>query len=241
MTPSSTDSTFPPEFWKGVRDQAPILLGVVPFGLIFGALAVASGMTGLETQAFSVVLFAGSAQFISVGMLADNSATLVILATIFVVNLRHVLYSATLSSHLQRLPPRWKVVLSWLLTDEAFATTSSRLVRKGSGGIQWYLLGTGLTLWLSWQISTAVGALLGSQVSAGIPLEFALPLTFIALLVPILMDRPNIASALVAAVVATLLWELPYRLGLMAGILAGIGTGMVLSQGEERSDYASRS
>lgn len=237
----TSDDASAPRFraiWNGIRDQLPILLGVVPFGIIFGALAVASGLTALEAQAFSFILFAGSAQFIAVGMLAENSAVLVILGTVLVVNLRHVLYSATLAPYLDRLPARWKVTLSWLLTDEAFATTVSHIVREGSAGLRWYLLGTGLTLWFSWQVSTAFGALVGGEISTGIPLEFALPLTFIALLVPVLKGRPNIAAAVVAAAVAAVLWQAPYRLGLMAGILAGVAAGILLSGGDELENAA---
>lgn len=223
-------------FWNGVRDQLPILLGVVPFGMIFGALAVASGLTALEAQAFSLILFAGSAQFIAVGMLAENSAVLIMLGTVLIVNVRHLLYSASVAPYLDHLPARWKIALSWLLTDEAFATTASRLLREGSAGLHWYLLGTGLTLWLSWQVSTALGALVGGGIPAGIPLEFALPLTFIALLVPVLKGRPNIAASVVAAAVAAALWRAPYRLGLMAGILAGVAAGMVFSIGDELED-----
>lgn len=219
-------------FLLGIRDQLPILLGVVPFGLIFGALAVATGLSTLEAQAFSLILFAGSAQFISVSMLAEGSPVLVILATIFIVNLRHALYSATLAPRLENLSARWRALLGWLLTDEAFATTATYVAQKGGQQLRWYLLGTGLALWSSWQVSTAFGALVGGQMPVRIPLEFALPLTFIALLAPTLRDRATLAAAVVATAVALLFWQAPYHLGLLAGILAGVSAGVLSLPGE---------
>lgn len=221
-------------FLAGVRDQLPILLGVVPFGLIFGALAVASGLSALEAQAFSLILFAGSAQFISVSMITERSPVPVILATIFIVNLRHALYSATLAPKLEALSARWRAVVGWLLTDEAFATTASYAARVGGQQVHWYLLGTGLALWSSWQASTAFGALVGAQLPDQVPLEFALPLTFIALLVPSLRDRASLTAALVAPAVAVLLWQAPYRLGLLGGILAGVAIGVLIERPQVR-------
>ncbi|MCX6071227.1 MAG: AzlC family ABC transporter permease, partial [Chloroflexi bacterium] len=133
------------EFLAGARDQLPLLLGVVPFGLIFGALTISAGIPAHDAQAFSVFIFAGSAQFVAIGLVAGQTPALLIIATILVVNLRHILYSASLGPHVQHLPLRWKVPLAWLLTDEAFATASLRYRREGRQDAHWYFLGTGLT------------------------------------------------------------------------------------------------
>ncbi len=146
-------------FVQGVQDQVPILLGVIPFGLIFGALAVSQGISGWATQGLSILVFAGSAQFVAAELAGSGAPALLIVFTILVVNLRHMLYSASLAPHFRRLPLRWRAVLAWLLTDEAFATTSSRVSRGNTHQLHWYLLGTGLALWACWQISTAVGNL----------------------------------------------------------------------------------
>lgn len=218
------------EFLRGLRDQLPILLGVVPFGLIFGALAVSAGIPPLEAQAFSLLVFAGSAQFVAVGLLAEGAPAAVVVLTILVVNLRHVLYSATLSPHYRRLPRRWRLALAWLLTDEAFATTSLRYRRPPTDGAHWYALGTGLALWASWQASTAAGVLLGARVPPGWSLDFALPLTFLALLAPTLTDRPTWAAAAVAGVSAVAMAGLPYRLGLLLAVLAGLAAGLAVER-----------
>ena len=213
------------EFLAGARDQLPLLLGVVPFGLIFGALAVSAGLPAFEAQAFSVFIFAGSAQFVAIGLVAGQTPALLIVATILVVNLRHMLYSAALGPHVQHLSLRWKVPLAWLLTDEAFATASLRYRRDDRQHAHWYFLGTGLTLWSSWQLSTLLGIALGARIPESWSLDFALPLTFLAILVPQVRDRPSLAAALSAGVLAVALAAMPLKLGLMVSILVGVGVG----------------
>lgn len=214
------------EFLTGVRDQLPILLGVIPFGLIFGALSISVGLSALEAQGFSLFVFAGSAQFIAVSLIGEMAPGLVIVATIFVVNLRHALYSASMSPYFDPLRMLWKLSLSWLLTDEAFATSSTYYQRGKATNAHWYMLGTGMALWTAWQISTALGILLGGEIPTSFPLAFALPLTFIALLVPTLLDRASVAAAVSAGVFAVLLSGLPLRLGLLIGALVGVGVGV---------------
>jgi 4-azaleucine resistance transporter AzlC len=221
------------EFLHGLRDQLPILLGVVPFGLIFGALARNAGIPALESQAFSLLIFAGSAQFIATGLVVEATPAVVVVLTILLINLRHMLYSATMAPHLQRLNLRWKIALSWLLTDEAFAIASARYRRDQEGHPHWYFLGTGLTLWASWQISTFLGISLGSILPGTTLLDFALPLTFLALLTPSLVDRVTISVAVTAGILAVLLAGLPFKLGLMIAVLSSVGLGVWL---EARQD-----
>lgn len=214
----------------GVRAQIPILLGVVPFGLIFGALAISQGIPAWVTMGLSLFVFAGSAQFVAAGMLASAAPAAVIVATILVINLRHVLYSASLAPRLRRLPLRWRAPLAWLLTDEAFATTSTHFQTGHERAGHWYMLGSGLTLWASWQVSTAFGVFVGAQVPSNWSLEFALPLTFLALLTPTLIDRPTVLAAVTAGVTAVGLAWLPFKLGLLAASLLGIGMGLALER-----------
>ena len=216
------------EFLAGMRAQLPILLGVVPFGVIFGALARSAGIPPLEAQGFSLLVFAGSAQFVAAGLVAEAAPPLVIVLTILIVNLRHMLYSATMAPHFERLPRRWKIPLAWLLTDEAFAVGVLRYRRPDTRFAHWFFLGTGLALWGSWQLSTAAGIALGGLIPASWMLDFALPLTFMALLAPTLEDRPANAAALTAAVVAVALAGLPYRLGLLLAALSGVAAGTAL-------------
>ena len=211
-----------------MRDELPILLGVAPFGIIFGVLAVQAGLPREQAQAMSSVIFAGSAQFITAQLLGQNAPALVIVLTVIVVNLRHALYSASVAPHIKHLSGAWKAVLAYLLTDEAYAVAITRynqgvLVPRTGDQIaevrgtssydvtlryaHWYFLGCGLTLWLAWQISTAIGVFIGAQVSESVRsiLDFTLPLTFIAIVVPNLKDKASLASAICAGIVAVLL------------------------------------
>ena len=229
------------EFLAGVRAQLPILLGVAPFGMIYGVLAMGAGLPSSAAQAMSSVVFAGSSQFIGANLFAASAPFLVIVVTTFVVNLRHALYSASIAPYLERLPLRWKFLFAYLLTDEAYAVAiiryrrdpplpvgeESRVREKSHHS---YYLGTALALWTTWQLSTAIGIFFGAQVPASWALDFALPLTFIAIVIPALADRPAVVSALVGATVAVAAYEWPYKLGLMAAALAGIVAGLVAEQ-----------
>ncbi|HEX9077316.1 MAG TPA: AzlC family ABC transporter permease [Anaerolineae bacterium] len=217
------------EFFAGVRAQMPLLIGVVPFGLIYGALSVQLKVPAPIAQAMSSIIFAGSSQFIAAPLIATSTPNIIIVLTVFVVNLRHALYSASVAPFLKPLPRRWKLLLAYLLTDEAYAVaithyhTPDTVTHK-----HWYFLGTGMTLWFSWQLSTAFGIFVGAQLPASWSLDFALPLTFIAILVPMLRSRAYIIAALVAGAVGVLAIHLPYKLGLMVAALLGIIAGMIL-------------
>jgi 4-azaleucine resistance transporter AzlC len=216
-------------FWAGVRAEIPLLIGVFPFGLIYGALALTAGLSPVAAQMMSSILFAGSAQFITTQLVQGSTPGLVIVLTIAVVNLRHVLYSASLAPYAASLSTRWKILLSYLLTDEAYAPSILRYEKEGvTPHAHWFWLGAGLSLWLIWQISTALGIFLGTALPESWPLDFALPLTFIAMVVPVLKTRPAIAAALSAGVVALVAFSLPYKLGLVLAALVGILVGTLL-------------
>jgi 4-azaleucine resistance transporter AzlC len=227
-------------FWAGARAEIPLLIGVFPFGMIYGALALNAGLSTVEAQMMSSMVFAGSAQFITTQLVHDLAPGFVIVLTIAVVNLRHVLYSASLAPYLTALPTRWKVLLSYLLTDEAYAPTVIHYETEGSTPYaHWFLLGAGLSLWTTWQISTALGIFLGTAIPELWSLDFALPLTFIAMVVPVLKNRPAIAAALSAGIVALFAFSLPYKLGLILAALVGIGVGTLL-EGKRGMIYDAR-
>lgn len=217
------------QFWAGIRAEIPLLIGVFPFGLIYGALALNAGLSPAAAQMMSSIVFAGSAQFITSQLVHELTPGLVIVLTIAVVNLRHVLYSASLAPYLASLPTRWKVLLSYLLTDEAYAPTVVHYEKNGlTPYTHWFWLGAGLSLWLIWQTSTALGIFLGAAIPESWSLDFALPLTFIAMVVPVLKDRPATAAALSAGAVALAAYSLPYKLGLILAALVGILVGTLL-------------
>lgn len=223
------------EFLAGLRAELPILLGVAPFGMIYGVLALSAGIPPATAQAMSAVVFAGSSQLVTTQMVASASPAALIVLTIGVVNLRHALYSASIAPYLQKLSPAWKRLLSYLLTDEAYAVSIIHYQQTEAGVASradeldrrhWFFLGAGLALWSTWQLSTALGIFLGQQVPASWSLDFTLPLTFIALLVPSLQDRHSLAAALVAGSVAVLAFSLPLKLGLILAALVGVLAGL---------------
>jgi 4-azaleucine resistance transporter AzlC len=216
-------------FWAGARAEIPLLIGVFPFGMIYGALALNAGLSPAAAQMMSSMVFAGSAQFITAQLVHESTPGFVIVLTIAVVNLRHMLYSASLAPYLASLPTRWKALLSYLLTDEAYAPTILHYEKNGvTPHAHWFWFGAGCALWIFWQISTAVGVFLGAAIPESWSLDFALPLTFIAMLVPVLRGHPGIAAALSAGVVALLAFSLPYKFGLIVAALVGILVGTLL-------------
>jgi 4-azaleucine resistance transporter AzlC len=215
------------EFYAGIRAALPLLIGVSPFGMIYGVLALGAGLSAGAAQAMSVIVFAGSAQFVITQLIGLGTPWGVIVLTAFVVNVRHVLYSVSIAPHLRPLPSSWKGLLSYLLTDEAYAVAITRYNHHTAGAHRhWFFLGAGLTLWCGWQISTAVGLLLGGQVPSKWSLDFTLPLIFIALVVPAIKDRADVAAALTAGGAAMLVAGLPLKLGLVGAALAGVLGGL---------------
>ncbi|WP_445939585.1 AzlC family ABC transporter permease [Pseudomonas sp.] len=221
------------QFLYGVRDSIPMIVGILPFGLIYGALASLAGLSLGQAIGMSLLVYAGSAQFIAISLLTLGSGALVILLTTLVVNLRHVLYSAALQPYVGRLSQRWRVPLAFGLTDETFAVVQRRYLARGmTEHGQWYHAGVALALYLSWVSSSLVGALFGQGVPnlAGWGLDFAMLATFIGIVVPALRNQPQIAAALVAGAVALLCHAWPYKLGLMAAALSGITVGVWLER-----------
>lgn len=225
-------------FIEGVRAEVPILIGVFPFGLIYGALAINSGLSTTAAQLMSSIVFAGSAQFITAQLFKEGAPALVMILTIAVVNLRHMLYSASLAPYLKDLSIRWKVLLSYLLTDEAYAPSILHYEKEGLVHFKhWFLFGAGISLWLNWQVSTAIGVFLGASIPENLSLDFALPLTFIAMIVPVMKKQPVVAAALSAGATALLAYSLPYKLGLILAALVGILVGTLL-EGREAAKEA---
>ena len=255
------------EFLAGCRDEAPLLLGVAPFGMIYGIAALAAGVPAWLAQLASAVVFAGAAQLVIVQMLTAGAGFVPIALTSGLLNLRHVLYSASMAEYVRHLPRRWRLLLAYVLTDEAYAVAVLRYQRRetatpppgGSGASResaseasadtlaaatgkavhaeaphaspsedlrhWYFLGAGFTLWAGWQLSTAAGLLFGATIPAEWELDFAVPLTFIALLTLLLRERAGQAAALAAALGALAFAALPYKLGLVAAIVLGLAAG----------------
>ncbi|MBI5792953.1 MAG: AzlC family ABC transporter permease [Rhodocyclales bacterium] len=221
-------------FSIGLRAVMPLLLGVAPFGVIYGVVALQSGIPALAAMAMSTIVFAGSAQFLLAQLVGAGAPFLLAAGAVGLVNLRHALYSASVAPVLARLPQRWKILLAYLLTDEAYAAAIPHLLADARGPqpsrAHWILLGSGVGLWSGWQVSTLAGVLIGSSLPADMGLDFALPLTFIAIVVPMISTRALFAAAIAAGAAAVALAALPYKLGLFLGALAGLAVGAALGR-----------
>lgn len=215
----------------GASDTVPLLVGAVPFGVIFGTLAAAGPLGPWDGQLMSLLVFAGSAQFIALGLVASHTGLLVIWLTTFVVNLRHMLYGAALLPSVAHLPLRWRALLGFLLTDELFAVMTGRQARHPNLPLsRWYYLGSGVAMYLNWQLCTLAGLSFGASFpelrSWG--LDYAMVATFVAILVPQLGRLPHLGAAAAAGLIAYAAQDLPYKAGLMAGVLVGVLVGLAL-------------
>ena len=153
------------QFMTGVRDTIPLLIGALPFGLIYGTIAVTSGLSMYAAMAMSLFVFAGSAQFIAVGLVILNTPVSIIILTTFIVNLRHMLYSASLLPYLKKLPKKWLIPLAFWLTDETYAVTVLRYSKgKDSKYKHWFQLGSSIAMYVNWQFWCLLGMIIGKNI-----------------------------------------------------------------------------
>lgn len=219
------------EFWAGARAVLPLVLSAIPFGILYGALALEANLSPAAALAMSIFVFAGSSQFVGANLVKNLAPIPVIVLTTFVVNLRHALYSATLAPYLKHLGQKWLLPLGFMMTDEAFAVTVSRF--EGEHGDSphrhWYMFGAELAMYVNWQICTIIGIVAGSLMgdTSGLGLEFAMSVTFIGIVVPLIRNRPMVVAAVVAGVVALFTFQLENKIGLMLSATAGIAAGYI--------------
>ena len=155
------------------------MFGVIPFGLVFGVIGIESGLTSLQTILLSSILFGGASQVVFAQLWAGGVPALILGSSVCVINIRHVLYSASVASYLKHLSLGWRLLLGYLLTDEAYAVSIRRFTNGYPGKFQhFHLLGSGSLLWASWQTSTIAGVFVGETIPETWSLSFAIPLNF---------------------------------------------------------------
>lgn len=220
----------------GGRAVSPLLLAIVPFGLVLGVTAAASetvgGPLGIAT---SSIIFAGAAQLVTVQLLDAGSSFAVVIVTALVVNVRHLMYSAAMAPHFSEYPRRSRLLLPYLLTDQSFALSMLRYqTTEDPEYKRWYFIGSGMTLWISWQLSTIAGVVLGAQIPESLGLDFAIPLVFLVLLIPTVQARPGLVAAVFGGLIAVVASGAPYSLGLVIGALSGVAAGVAAERWAER-------
>jgi 4-azaleucine resistance transporter AzlC len=218
-------------FFKGVTDVSPLMIPVVPFGIIFGVLAIDLGLTPITTMAMSIIIFGGASQIIFLQLLSGGASSLVILSSVGAVNSRHLLYGAILSEHMSDFKIIWKIIISYFLVDQAFAVTNSYLKKSYDKDKAFHSFGAGATCWVVWQITTLIGIFLGSIIPEKLGLSFAVPLTFLALLVNDFRKLINVIVIIVSGLVATLGYELiPFKAYVIVAATVGLIAAMVLTK-----------
>ena len=212
---------------EGIRATAPILVGVVPFGMIYGVVAVSEGIDRLPAILMSSIVFAGASQIAAAELWGQGAPFAIVVATGLVINLRFLMYSASLAPHMTGLSPWQRWLGSYLLTDQAYAVSVIRFQDHTELHRFGFYFGSSIVLWTTWQASSALGVLVGLQVPASWGLEFSVPLMFLALLVPSLRAPTPVLVAVVSGVAAVALHGLPLHLGLMAAATTGLLVGAV--------------
>lgn len=231
----------------GMRSVAPMLIGVIPFGLVAGATPATNGVGGGAAIGFSTFVFAGASQLTAIDSLADGASALVAVLAACTVNLRLLLYSASLAPHVAELSLRRRLLMGYVLTDQAYAVSISRWTADedaaAAGGPPApslerraaFYFGAAVLLWANWQVVTVIGILIGSAVPDSLPLDFAVPLVFLVLLVPAITSRPAAVAALVGGVTALIAAEAgPAHMEVLFGAVGGIAAGAWAEARQER-------
>ena len=224
-------SSKPKIFLKGIIDVSPLMIPVIPFGLIFGVLAIDVGFTPLETMGMSVIVFGGASQIILLQLFSGGASSIVIISSVGAVNSRHLLYGAVVSEHLSDLKIIWKIIISYFLVDQAFARSNEYLRNSKDNNKYFHLVGGGVTCWIIWQTTTFLGIVLGSLIPEKLGLSFAVPLTFLALLVNDFRKLINVVVIIVSGLVATFGYNLiPYKAYVIVAGLTALVVATILTK-----------
>ena len=217
-------------FTKGVLDTLPLLIPVFPFGLIIGVIGIDLGFSPLMVYISSLIVFSGSAQIVLFQLMSGGASPLVTLTSVGVTNSRHFLYGAVLSEYLENLSTTWKAFLSYFLVDQSFAL-SHKFFKKNSTlkNKHFYLLGSGFALWVVWQISSLVGIFLGSIVPEELGLSFAIPLTFLSLIIHEFRKFDHLVVICVSGVLAIIFYEIPFKAYIITASLGALFIAWIIT------------
>lgn len=230
VTPSKTKS-----FLAGALAVMPLTIAVIPWGILAGSFALEVGLTPVESQAMSAIIFAGSAQLVALGMIKAGIGISSILITTLLITSRHLLYAMAMRTHISPLPLKWRLGLGFLLTDELFAIANQ--AHKGDSPAQhqfdrWYALGGGLTFYLGWNIATLLGIVAGQSIDnlGDLGLDFAIAATFIAIVVPTVKKPSILVCVLVSLTLAVVCAVFAIQAGLLIAAISGMAAGMTYAK-----------
>ena len=215
----------------GVKDIAPHLLSVFPFGIIFGAIGIELGFSPLFTYATSIIIFAGASQIVFLQLLSGGASSFIAITSVAIINSRHLLYGAVLSEYLQKISLLKKLFISYFMVDQGFAVSNQYFKKNPQEKFNYYhLLGSGITLWFCWQVSTILGIYLGSIVPNQLGLKFAIPLTFIAVIVNELRKFDHVIVMIVSGLAATFFYNAPYKTYIIISPMVGLFAAMIINK-----------
>jgi len=190
---------------KGITDVGPLMIPVLPFGIIYGVIGMELGLSAYMTFGMSIIIFGGASQIVLLQLFSGGASSFVIITSVTAVNSRHLLYGAVFTEYLSHLKFLWKMILSYVLIDQAFAVSNTFFKEnKDNKNKHYHLLGAGFTCWTIWQISTILGIVLGSVIPEKLGLSFTISLTFLAILINDFRKFKNIIVILVSGIVATI-------------------------------------
>lgn len=228
---------------QGVIAGMPFILVIVPFSTLFGVLATEAGLSVFETLAFSVVVIAGAAQFTALQLMQENAPTAIVLLSALAVNLRMAMYSASLTPYLGSAPLWQRALCAYVTVDQSYVVGISKFEQEPDMTVPErvrFFIGAVTPVVPLWYIFTLVGALLGAQVPDGWALDFAIPITFLAMIAPMFRTLAHVVAAFVAVAVALPAAGVPYSLGLLiagiSGMMAGAQTELWLERREARDE-----
>ena len=232
---SSTPLRLNPQFLAAVKACLPVLPGVLAFAAISGVAMVAAGMPHYMAMAMSFLVYAGNSQLAALQLISTGTPIAIAVLAGLVINLRFAIYSLSIAPHLAAAGPRWRPMLSYLLSDNGYAMALRGFERPLEPVDKvWYYFGCCSAIWITWQLGTLTGIALGTRIPAGWHLEFSIVLTFLGIVAPSIRDRAVAAAACAAGVTAVLAWPLPLRLGLLLAVAVGIGAGMLTESMSEK-------
>ncbi|HSG61830.1 MAG TPA: AzlC family ABC transporter permease [Pseudomonadales bacterium] len=220
--------------WRGTLDMLPLSLAVLPWGILFGSLAIQRGFSAWETQAISALVFGGAVQIVSIELLAQGTPLVAVLFSAFVISSRHFLYGLHLRERMSCHPLPWRLSIGFLLTDELFALSGDRRAYRHNFRL-WYALGAGGSFYLAWNLWTAIGILGGNTLPdlSQLGVEFAIAAIFIALVIPNIKDLASAASVIIAAGVAVFMATTDSQVGLIIAACAGMAAGYLVQTCQE--------
>ena len=216
---------------RGIIDVSPLMIPVVPFGIIYGVIGMELGLGAYMTFGMSIIIFGGASQIIFLQLFSAGASSLIILSSVGAVNSRHLLYGAVLSEHMSDFKMTWKIIISYFLVDQAFAVTNSYLKKSTDKDKAFHSFGAGATCWVIWQTTTIIGIFLGSIIPEKLGLSFAVPLTFLALIVDDLRKLINVIVIIISGLIATLGYEIiPFKAYVIVAAISGLIIATILTK-----------